>query len=299
MGGENHKHDFEAEMTDNDKLKRLAEAASVYSYGGWKYDPPHNYMHSGRISGQGGYPVVATVQWPVPTVDSSALGGRDVSSFVGEFIAAANPQAILALFAENERLKERGRHLDMVGRDQAVRVMREATRAKLAEDQRDEAVALLRETHEAYSVWTWKPRRQERADNAIVAFLALITESERLKARNIEKAAPPAGAMMEARKPDQHRGAAVVNLIPEMTDPLGRHWRQPVGVRNLEMDDTHVLIPLALKSAFCSYDRSYPSGTYSGKTWLRSNRGTDWLVWYGELLPDDEIAIGARIILWI
>lgn len=77
------------------------------------------------------------------------------------------PQTILAMIAENERLEEL---YDLTGR-QCDGWM---SRAKSAEKQCNEAVALLREAHKAYGAWTGKTCKQEQADDANAAFLARI-----------------------------------------------------------------------------------------------------------------------------
>ena len=68
------------------------------------------------------------------------------------FIAAANPATVLALLSEiaalrgeRDGLKNRVSCLERLGGEQSTRVMEQATRAKDAERQRDEAVGLLRE----------------------------------------------------------------------------------------------------------------------------------------------------------
>lgn len=66
--------------------------------------------------------------------------------------------------------------------------------------------------------------------------------------------------------------------IPEMTDPLGKHWRQPKGLRDrVEVYETHAAISEADWLALPHYASSYPSGVYAGKVWRRG----PWLCWYG------------------
>jgi hypothetical protein len=73
-----------------------------------------------------------------------------------------------------------------------------------------------------------------------------------------------------------------------MTDPLGKHWRQPAGLRDrVQIYETHATISEADWNALPRYESSYPSGTYSGKAWRRG----PWLVWYGRA-EGDQIRIG-------
>ena len=87
-----------------------------------------------------------------------------------------------------------------------------------------------------------------------------------------------------------------MNMIPAMTDPLGKHWDQPKDIREAEMDDTHVILTPEQIKGLCNYDASLPSGTYSGKCWLRTNGDMTWLVWYGDVVGED-ILIHRREVL--
>lgn len=93
-----------------------------------------------------------------------------------------------------------------------------------------------------------------------------------------------------------------LNAIPPMTDPDGRYWTQPLDIRAAPMDDTHVLLRPDQVVQLAEYDRSYPSGTYYGKCWLRNgedNDGNDvqWLVWYHEHPKPGKIAMSWRLVL--
>lgn len=66
--------------------------------------------------------------------------------------------------------------------------------------------------------------------------------------------------------------------LPAMTDPLGKHWRQPARLRErVGLFETHATIPEADWLALPHYESSYPSGVYPGKVWRRG----PWLCWYG------------------
>lgn len=77
--------------------------------------------------------------------------------------------------------------------------------------------------------------------------------------------------------------------LPHMTDPLGKHWPQPAGLRDrVKIFETHATIDERDWLALPKYDRSYPSGTYTGKVWRRDFR----LCWYGRE-KGDRIVIGS------
>lgn len=68
--------------------------------------------------------------------------------------------------------------------------------------------------------------------------------------------------------------------LPAMTDPLGKHWGQPKGLRDLvRVYETHATVPEWVWRELPKYDSSYPSGVYAGKAWRRG----PWLCWYGPL----------------
>lgn len=54
------------------------------------------------------------------------------------------------------------------------------------------------------------------------------------------------------------------NTIPPITDPMGRHWRQP-SVASIALDDTHALMDDATFQALPEYSATRPSGVYPGK----------------------------------
>lgn len=92
--------------------------------------------------------------------------------------------------------------------------------------------------------------------------------------------------------------------IPEMTDPMGKHWRQPADIRDADMDSTSVRLTQRQVRDLLEYSRSYPSGTYDGKCWLRKGKGEDgtpvsWLCWYEPSPLPGQIGIGSREIIII
>ncbi|MDR2331898.1 MAG: hypothetical protein LBE61_00280 [Burkholderiaceae bacterium] len=76
--------------------------------------------------------------------------------------------------------------------------------------------------------------------------------------------------------------------LPPMDDPLGRHWRQPKGLRDrVDLYETHGAIAESDWYGLPRYESTLPSGVYPGKAW----RCGKYLCWYG---PD--IAGKCRIV---
>ena len=76
--------------------------------------------------------------------------------------------------------------------------------------------------------------------------------------------------------------------LPRMTDPRGKHWGQPAGLRDrVRLLPTHAEITSGDWSGLLEYRNTTPSGVYAGKAW----RCGDYLCWYG---PDTgpTVAIG-------
>ena len=77
-----------------------------------------------------------------------------------------------------------------------------------------------------------------------------------------------------------------MNQIPEITDPMGKNWRQP-STKDIEIDDTHALMSESTLKQMPEYSCSIPSGVYPGKMWIRKKDYHDeskgyWLCWFGE-----------------
>jgi hypothetical protein len=69
------------------------------------------------------------------------------------------------------------------------------------------------------------------------------------------------------------------NIIPPITDPLGRGWRQPDS-RQVLIDDNCAMMTEQLFKNLAEYSTSTPSGVYPGKMW-KSRRGNIWyLRWF-------------------
>jgi hypothetical protein len=98
-------------------------------------------------------------------------------------------------------------------------------------------------------------------------------------------------------------------VIPLMTDPLGKYWDQPAR-SEIELDDTHALMTIGTFRKLKCYSGSRPTGCYPGKMWKRHDGACDWnyiaaggkpvwlLCWYGlsEKGPD-WCSNNSRIIL--
>ena len=108
-------------MTATDKLKRLAEAVAGEQY---------SVGSGGFVVNQNGRAVADFLPMPDPDDYKSAPTLSEALERA-RYFAAANPHAILALIAENERLKKQNL-------DRAVSLVEAIL-------ERDEAVALLRE----------------------------------------------------------------------------------------------------------------------------------------------------------
>lgn len=88
-----------------------------------------------------------------------------------------------------------------------------------------------------------------------------------------------------------------MNIIPEMTDPLGKYWEQPKDIREAEMDDTHVLLTQAQFDGLHDYSASLPTGTYDGKCWraFGGRKDPNWhLGWFHPCDIVGQIGIGWR-----
>jgi len=70
------------------------------------------------------------------------------------------------------------------------------------------------------------------------------------------------------------------NVIPPITEPLGRYWDQP-DPASILVDSTHAVMSQRAFDELCEYSASIPSGTYEGKMWKRQCAdGSWWLSWF-------------------
>lgn len=63
-------------------------------------------------------------------------------------------------------------------------------------------------------------------------------------------------------------------IIPPITDPLGKHWQQPHR-RFIELDNTHALMSEQTFKGLKEYSTSIPTGRYEGKMWKGFTKG-EW-----------------------
>lgn len=77
----------------------------------------------------------------------------------------------------------------------------------------------------------------------------------------------------------------LLTFIPPITDPMGKHWKQP-KVEDILIDDTTAMMTQTTFNQLAEYSTSLPSGKYAGKMW--KSRGTDgwYLRWYVQDLAD-------------
>lgn len=98
----------------------------------------------------------------------------------------------------------------------------------------------------------------------------------------------------------------MINTIPPITDPLGRHWQQPDTTAIL-IDDTHAVMDSATFKRLAEYSATRPTGVYPGKMWRRHDGLFDphckpedrrWLLmWFGECDDPTKCSCNWRIIL--
>lgn len=67
-------------------------------------------------------------------------------------------------------------------------------------------------------------------------------------------------------------------IIPPITDPLGKHWQQPHR-RFIELDNTHALMSEQTFKGLKEYSTSIPTGRYEGKMWKGFTKG-EWYQYY-------------------
>lgn len=70
------------------------------------------------------------------------------------------------------------------------------------------------------------------------------------------------------------------NIIPPMTHPLGKYWKQPKA-SDILIDDNNALMSNSSFEDLPIYSESQPTGVYPGKMWKWLNRGKWWIAWFG------------------
>lgn len=69
-------------------------------------------------------------------------------------------------------------------------------------------------------------------------------------------------------------------MIPTITDPLGRHWRQP-PLTEVLVDEEHAVMTRSTFDRLAEYSATLPSGVYPGKMWKAVYGAVAFLRWYG------------------
>lgn len=93
-----------------------------------------------------------------------------------------------------------------------------------------------------------------------------------------------------------HKNMNGEQIIPPITDPLGRSWRQPHR-RFIELDNTHALMSEQTFKGLAEYSTSIPTGVYDGKMWKGYSNGEWYLVWFAPDKEHDKVRIEKRKIL--
>lgn len=88
-------------------------------------------------------------------------------------------------------------------------------------------------------------------------------------------------------------------MIPEMTDPLGKHWRQPKR-EEIALDDVgQAAMSKETFDLLPEYSASRPSGVYEGKMWKARGGEHYWLLfWYGPSDKPEMCSINHRVIVF-
>lgn len=86
------------------------------------------------------------------------------------------------------------------------------------------------------------------------------------------------------------------NIIPPMTHPYGKHWRQP-DPGNFLIDDKHVIMTKADFESLADYSASIPTGACEGKCWRRQEPGRWYLGWFGFSDDPGKVSVNFREIL--
>lgn len=87
------------------------------------------------------------------------------------------------------------------------------------------------------------------------------------------------------------------NTVPDITNPLGRHWEQPSRANILIDGDYAVMTERTLLSLY-EYSTSCPSGVYEGKMWRALGVENTWFLrWYGYSEDENRCSINTREVL--
>ncbi|MDS9771623.1 ead/Ea22-like family protein [Pseudomonas aeruginosa] len=164
-------------MTDHAELRRLAKAATP---GPWTLYVPEDYQGPDELPGYGvecaeGRAIV----WGALEPETGCQFDRDA-----EFIAAANPQAILALLDEIDGMKASGWRNHSVNYARAEKCPQTLETAQAAWDRDQELIEEQRQQIARDSQTINQLRQGMKGDYDIDAWLEWTREKDRIKAQN-------------------------------------------------------------------------------------------------------------------
>lgn len=81
-------------------------------------------------------------------------------------------------------------------------------------------------------------------------------------------------------------------VVPEITDPLGKHWGQP-GLEEISFSMINAFMSEESFKKLANYQTSFPTGVYPGKMWKRKawigvTSKEVWLLLYYDNGPKNE-----------
>lgn len=93
------------------------------------------------------------------------------------------------------------------------------------------------------------------------------------------------------------------NVVPPITEPMGRYWEQP-PTRDILIDDTHAVMSRKTLESLHEYSCSTPSGVYEGKMWRRRaeyrESCDEWfLCWFGYSAKEGYVSNNCRKIILV
>ena len=88
------------------------------------------------------------------------------------------------------------------------------------------------------------------------------------------------------------------NIIPIITDPLGKSWDQP-KIENILIDDKNALMEENDFKELHEYSCSVPTGVYVGKMWKSRINEKWYLRWFSEHENPEFVSNNVREIIII
>lgn len=87
------------------------------------------------------------------------------------------------------------------------------------------------------------------------------------------------------------------DIIPKITDPLGRYWDQ-ADQRRIYLDSKNAYMEESEFNKLYNYSHSQPSGVYIGKCWKGMDINGEWyLSWYGNHQDPNLVSNNYRTII--